>query len=480
MPLPPNLTPETALVIAPTSDHYSATLDYVLQTWTGSGYTPPCESGQTNAVWWKVTPSADNHISIVADAATPGTLQPSVSVWTGTPPALTPLVVSGVGFCQITAGGFWVRFPGTAGTTYYIQVVNHNTAALPDAALKFEMRAEPLVDAPTGSVVITNDVDLLPATVLASDAAALYLRYLRLPAGEVADTMPTGEVCLQDGHAALGVAIYDWATQQRLYSYTITPPDKIHAIKSDRDYWFYLVTRASAFSDYHVTQFGRQGQVGFTWTLPVEAGGSSQYAVSRNGNYLYIGNGGGDLRPILVYDLFYQVLRANLHPGFAGEVLSGYQDGYVDVNGNLVLVFQTGFPPTAVSKVRVFSPAGAVLQTLTVSGGGYYVHHFSMNSDSPNAIMLWLSTGYNTDPTKFRVVNLETGATISEGTGTAGSTAFSTRPGEPFAHAASCPLIVSPVPLLVNPEARCTPQLTVSCWNGATLEATHLNWGGPP
>jgi hypothetical protein len=225
------------------------------------------------------------------------------------------------------------------------------------------------------------------------------------------------------------------------------------------------------------TQFSKTGVVGAQWTNLPNSVTHSQFAVSRDGSRLYYGNAGGPQRPIHTYNLQTSSAEADLSPGFAGEILAGDADGCVDVHGNIVFCFYTGFGSGSTNRVRVFSPAGAVLQTFTLAADGYYINHFSLNSDSNNSVMLWLVNGYG--GAKFRVLSLDTGATLSESTaGVTTDSGISNSPGTPFKIADSCPLLVSPVPLLV-----CPPALDpTSCWSPYTIDAlaTRLLGEGQP
>jgi hypothetical protein len=447
MPVPPNLTPETATLLVPS---VPVTLD-VTDAPTNADFPSTCDTTGYHAVWFTFTTGPNARaIAVKADIGPEGgsNYDPRLSIWTGTPPALTQYKVIGPSltqnFCGNLVGGYWFEVPVTPSTTYYFQVTDANNTSPLGTNLVTELRTAPELPVPVGSIAISDDSDGYPVAIM-SAVDGSFLRFLPFPAGELTDTVPSGEMCTQNGETDTGVAVLD-ATFTQIAAVDFAP-NFVGAIKSDRNSTFYVMTRAGGAVTVHtVSKAGVLG--GTTWVLPANSSTARAWAVTRDGATLYYLQTTANTA-VHAYDLVNSVALPDLHAGFAGESLAGnLGDGYVASDGTILFAYTSASAIT----IRRFDAAGNVVQTYPLKTGSLVtLVHWCFADDVPGSFWAWGLKSANTDPALLRRVQLSDGATLAEFEVLVMNTSGEPADGNPFAISNSCPVWVLPVALAAPP-----------------------------
>jgi len=250
MPIPPNLTPGTALDA--TVRPYTVTVveaDLELAP-TGTGFSSTCDTTQYHALWWKVTTGPNQAIlSIHVGNIGVVNYDPTVSIWTGVPPLLTQYrITTGAepnDFCDQLEDSYF-QVPVSPNTTYYIQVTDGNNTSPLGADLVLDIDDGPEAAVPAGAILISDDTSGHPAAILSPTTGAV-LRYASgYPAGEIADWDPSGVICCVDGGnvSETSVIVLDSDLTTVIATHSVSPK-LIRAIKSDRNGTFYVLYGAN-------------------------------------------------------------------------------------------------------------------------------------------------------------------------------------------------------------------------------------------
>ena len=482
MPIPLNLTPGTAEDV-PTRPTTITVLEADLELApTGTGYASTCDTTQYHALWWKVTTSVSQRALAVGIGPSVGFgfLNPRVSIWTGVPPTMTQFELTAGGepnsFCDELAGQYF-QIPVQPSTTYYIQVTdaNNNTPLGEDLVLTVDDGANASV--PASSILINDDADGRPAAVLSGSSGA-FLRFVDYPAGEHADTVPTGEICCVNGEAGTEVAVLSGQLVE--IGTEDVSPRLIRGIKSDKDATFYVMHENAGLSDeIQVFTIDTAGVVGgTTWTLPADSIGANHFAVNRAGTILYYGSTINNA-PIHAYDLTNDLPLSDLTAS-VGEKLWGGGDGFVGVDGTIYFGYTANSGTGATPKVRRFNTNGTVNTTYTIASGDLvFMNHFAPDPDDTH---FWVWGGLaepQDDPAQIQRV------AISGGSHSPNLTApLSTDTGgpndDPFVISNSCPLLILVPALSLTPTITgLTPPQCATATAG-TVTITGVNFPAMP
>lgn len=171
---PPNLTAATAIniVILPYSNSQNV-----------------FDAGTTFDVWYRYTAIAgQDTIGIFGFGDLVG-YKPTLSMWTGPDSAPVPYLPTLQLFSEPNKP---VQIPVTPGTTYYLKFTKNGD--FPTSILNVSVLTGPVKTTPIGSILIPNDIEGLPLTIISSINGDNYnvLRFLQpFPAGEAGDALPT-------------------------------------------------------------------------------------------------------------------------------------------------------------------------------------------------------------------------------------------------------------------------------------------------
>lgn len=438
MAVPINCSPETAVEI--TALPYSQTLN-VTDAPEGLTNVSSCVTRAWNAVWYRYTvPDGVTFLYVNGDRGTgsDAAYDPDTSIWTGTPPTLTEFAIGSNTYCSDLNAGYFFRLPVTAGETYYFQVVNHDTVTGPDPSiLEFNLQTPTNVEAPIGSIVISDDADEYPAAVLGATTGA-YLQFKPFPAGEYTDTLPTGEICTQNGVNDDSIAFLD--TDWNVVETVALGTRRLVAVKSDRSSAFYCVTRASAVR--HVEKYTAIGVQVYDKTLPSDFDNTTVFALARDGSRIYASKTAAN-QPIWVYNLGTNTQESNLAVGVVGESFAGAGDGYTARDGTLLFLKNSS---TDTFVVRYDQSTGAITNTYNPTTATYG-QHFCIDSDTVGAesLLVWgYIRGDTNNNAYFERIRLSTGASLSEiGPISVTSSSYkSTDADQPDCISNSCPVFV--------------------------------------
>lgn len=480
---PANTTPATAIDI--TTLPYVSELDV-----TGAPESltnvPTCVVHAWNAVWYRYTAPDTGQVLLYLRAgkaaSSNASYLPVASVWTGTADALTELTGEGQDYCYALSDGIYFRVPVTAGDTYWLQVVHDGDTTAPSAAVLEVKASQPaILDAPVGSIVISDDADGYPAALL-DPATGAFLRFAAFPAGEFTDTQPDGSICTQDGALDTAIAFLD-ATWQ-VGTQIDYAPDRVNAVKSDQAGAFFVVVRANGTGVIRVIKYTSTGTEVWSKTLPSDFVGTSVYAVSRDGARIYASKTSAN-QPIWVYNFNTNTQEANLAVGVAGQTFAGVGTGYAAQDGSLLFMKNTS---TDCFVVRYNQTTGAVLQTYnptTITFG----NRFSMGSDAVGAetMMVWgYIRGDTNDNAYFEALAVSDGSSVTEcgPISVTGESLFSTEPDAPDCISNSCPVFVLSASLLVASPVRLTQLPLEIAYDFSILKpyvtGDGLLWNTPP
>lgn len=436
MPAPTNITPETATVVSALP--FTETID-VTDAPTGSGYASTCDTNQYHAIWYAWTAQArDIYVAVGRSSSPAASVAGKVSIWEGALGSLTQLTVSPQDFCASLADHYF-SVPVVPGSTYYIQVTTTANTA-PAGLVVVTMEEQPFLTAASGSVVIADDYIGFPAAVI-DRSTGDFLQFVDLFAGEYADTMPTGQICVQtdDTH----VSVYT-ASRSLIATVEVGAGRFIGGIKSDRANLFYVVSvHPSVGPKARISTVSKAGVLGgTTWDLPADADSLSATAVTRDGATFYYAPYTASA-VVHAYDLINDTALPDLHTNFTTERCSIDGDGFVDVDGNILIGYCSALGG-ADGLVRRFDAAGTVLNTYTLVDGTYTkLDHFCIGEDDPSCLVAWCFNAANT-ASRVRTIQLSDGSVLESFivpmTSSSGEPAGA---GVTFAISDSCPIFVT-------------------------------------
>jgi len=436
-----NYTPETATLISALPYTMTQPEAEIQAAPTGTGYASTCDANQYHAVWYKYTTKpGERLISVNADLiGIGGFYGPLLSVWTGTPPALTQVKVVGPSetqnYCGNLAGGFWFYIPVTPLTTYYFLVTDSNNTSPLGNGLLFRLRSAPDLGVPIGSLLVNDDVFGFPAATL-SAADGSFLQFITgYPAGETSDSVPSGIYCVQNGEADTGVALLNANFQQ--IATLDWAPASVRGIKTDRSAFFYVVTGQAGAQT--VRKISLTGVQVASWALPADSTAARCFAVARDGSIFYYGPRTASA-VIHRYDLVNSAPLSDLTAAFGTEQLLGFGDGYVAADGTILFAYATFASGGAAPKIRRFNPNGTVNHTYTIGNGLILMNHFAFADDSPGSFWVWGGVSGPQGPLFQRISLADTLLTSITGVPVAGTSGLA---DAPFAISNSCPLLIT-------------------------------------
>jgi hypothetical protein len=404
--MPSNYTPTDAVDI--TSYPYSTTQD-VSAAPTSVDNISSCAAYGTAQVWYKFTAAAGvKFLCINADKA-PGSdaaYNPYCSIWVGTALSLTEYVVGlGSAYCANLQGGYYFRVPVTPGTTYWIQIVQRSLTLPNPSILSLSVIIPDTIDAPIGSLVISDDEDGFPAAIL-DPATGTFLQYPVFPAGEFTGVQPNGKICTQNGTVDQEVAFLDSSfTEVATANFA---PSFVYGILSDDAGFFYIGT-ATTSADFSVRKYTEDGVHVYTKSLPSDFHNKTRFAISLDGTKFYSMSSAASAASVYVYDLVNDTQLGTI----TLATMTNWQvedHGYFNLSGQLMLALKNNTAHTAV--VRAYNiTTGAIVTSYTPTHITFPNRFAKYNDDS---FVLW---GYVWPTTNnnaiFEVMDL-TGVQVSE------------------------------------------------------------------
>lgn len=355
-----NLTPGTALNIGPFPSTTTILAADVNGAPTGTGYASTCDATQRHALWFSYTTgSAESIIAVGIEGAESGdAYHPVMSVWTGTPPAVTQhKVLNATGgllnnLCASFAlasnrtDTWWFSFPVAPSTTYYFQVTDANSTTV-TTNLVVRGQSAPIGTALPGDILIINDAGPFPGAVVSPQTGAIKAFYANLGNGEEGAGLQTGETAFQ----ATNLNTPNGATQivSRTLGDIATVNLNGEILASATD--FYVLT--STGTTCHVNMVHPDGSLGPVVDVPH---GTTGLMVSKDGSiYYYVDDSTFTL--VKRWDLVHNVAMSDFAGAFPGspEPLFGFISGQTQT----VVVVYSGAP----NVMRTFSTTGTLLTT---------------------------------------------------------------------------------------------------------------------
>lgn len=441
----PNTTPATAIDI---TNLLPASITVAAADLEGLGagalYASTCAPNQYKAIWYKFTTGdEDTFLAINADQDAAGNYDPLASVWEGTLPGLTQVVLGSQEFCESLVGGYYMNVPLNANSTYYIQINDSGNTVGLTCGLLLRVVDQPREVTPKGSIVITDDTDGFPASILSAEDGEFLNFFFEYPAGEFADWLPNGVVCLMNGENAQSVVFLN---SNQVILNTENLGAFVVGIVSNKVDKFYVLTQGGG-SSRIITEFDSTGTLtGETWTLPANGNSSGVFAVNRDSSIFYYGLRDTSAGIIRAYDLVNSVALPDLHAAFGTESLFGASDGFVDVDGNIYFGYAAFATSGTNGKIRKFQPDGTLLDTFVVNTAPLvYFNHFALDPDEETC-WAWGFTTLGQGISVLHQFNLSDGsiALTIPSVPTRGISGGASLNDEVWAISNSCPLLLLP------------------------------------
>lgn len=458
-----NTTPATATPI--TALPFSITQD--VSGGADTTYVPVCDTYAIHfPVWFTYTPPAG--VTVIGIHFLPSSptasYDPVMTVWVGTPPALT-LANTGVSgsteSCWGSLGasvGAYASLNVTPGTTYYIQITDDSGLSSPDANLVLNVLGSPGLAAAVGSLLVPNDQVGYPAALLSATDGSV-LQMIGLPSCEQGVLLPGGTMCLAAEGPAAGANIvaaldfYDVTTftlQESVTSIVLSSSGSTNPLTSNRTNRFYWLQQATSLASV-VRALNQDGTIVSTvWNLSPIAGGSivEGIAASTDDQWLYFSSAS--------YTVSFGVGRWNLVTNaFDGWVMPP-NSSYNGHGRDLILLPDLGFAFFAENMtggsraVYHFSPAGALLHTFAVPGAGTPRLCLDPTDGTVVWVMFWPTGGANGQPVHFRALHTSDGSVATDVVSTVSEPGDGGAPQ--FGPSQSCPLILLPVAVPAPPS----------------------------
>lgn len=454
-----NYTPETATVISTLS--YTETID-LSGSPDQSDYISDCQSvvPVPNTGWWKYTAVAtDVAIAIhVTYNGVEADYVPIASIWTGDP--LLPDPPQNVTCLAYASGNaYWLVPVTTPSTTYYIQVANgSNPYVAPTSTITLTVLRNPQQRVPAGSVLVPNENNGYPWVAIS--ATGNVLRLWTLPATEVGDTLPSGEVCIIAG---AGLQVF---SNQLVLVASVTLLEAITVRGHEGGKWYVTNLVAGATILRTVNPDGSFGAT--SWTLAAAAT-AIEMAVSPDETIAYWVDGSDGLK-IKRHNLITDTAMTDLVTIGTGSFASGNGDMACASDGSLLAQWIPG--DGSAFEIRRYGASGSLLNTYLPTSDPIsvkFVDRFRYEITTGTAFWAWVQTAGEQRTGTFSRIRISDGVVLRSNDVTLVETAgVSYDAATPFQPAESCPLLFvaatigpSPVPSVTYPTRRLrqTPHL---------------------
>jgi hypothetical protein len=411
--MPVNDTPQTATVIP--SLPYSITQDPTPHA-ADSLFPPSCDGGPVKIpLWWVYTPQAgETAVGIRLSETSPGTgYSPAMTIWYGTPPALT----QGLYQCFQFGDPTEQQINLTPGVPIYFQVTGSTTMAGTD--IIFELIEPPDDPYTTGDLWVSNDTFGFPAAIL-SQLDGTILKIFGMPSFECADTdWPSGITCVNaEGENAFLtiVAVELWDGTLNLIhtntSLVVANQSGVSPVSCDQNGTFYVARAPNVFRAFPTTigTITTAGVVGgTTWTLPADGDNLSSMAVARDGSILYYGQPQAfSNSAIHRYDLVNDVPLSDLTAS-AGFGTAVGRDMKILADGTLLVVFCNDIF-TSNWVVKRYDTSGTLLNTYTFAASPGSSPRIAIAPDDPDSF--WLMSFVDAETSRFTRFDVTTAAVI--------------------------------------------------------------------
>jgi len=345
------------------------------------------DAGTTYDVWYKYTAVAgDNVVGVFAfgglDAYQP-ILTVSASA-TGTP------LLEGMSISHNRP----VTFPVTAGTTYYLKVVTNDTTVTP-ASLTIDVKREPHLAVPAGSIWVNDDAWPFPAAIFSHINGSQLTYKTNMIADEVGAVLPvSGRVLLNGATDTVdGFVLYDNQLDEIL---EISFPSNVYSMTTDGVDTFYVAYGSPVKIqriDQNGTLFG---------TVHTVTGYVNNIAVNRAETILYYAQYGGDTT-IKRFDLVGDVALTDFLPDETNLFLRLDMLNLDD--DTIIIPYRNTVDSTEF--IRRYNAAGTLLNTYNMPST-YGINHMAYAIDDPDSFWVWMwSEGAIDDETTNRFVNIK-------------------------------------------------------------------------
>jgi hypothetical protein len=389
---PPNLTPETAMVV---TANETVTVDV-------SGATAP-----DFTVWFKYTTHpGEILISVYAHAPVASTYGPRFSIWTGDPPALVSYdmisVTSKVNRPKLIPVTL-VAVP----SNFYFQVTQSNAGVTPTVPLEFTVASNARASVPAGSWLVSSDGVHFPLIALSNTSGTMY-GHKTFVEGEGGVQLANG-VAAHTNKVTNGLTVYgaDFSVLAEIPSSTVQT-NSSSFVATDRTSRFYVNYAGTAgVADAKIYIVNSSGAVINTLTF---TGRVTKPAVRRDNTILYFLQAETVVKR---WDLVNGVFLADLYTPPANHALKA--DIVVLADDSIVLAIRQNVAPYAETIVRL-NDSGATLNTIPLDGGqGLTPGEFLLNrmayAYTDNHLIVWEKDYAATH--RFRELVAATGAEVS-------------------------------------------------------------------
>ena len=414
---PTNITPETAIAISlPYALDIVETAVVVTETLY---YTYLAGAGDQVIKFSALSPHAEVY-------------SPLLEVLIGPPSALTPYLSLASIFAAF-------QVPVTPGTTYTFAVSNAG-GATPPSVVQIRAEAGPRLASPIGALVIPDDTDGFPATILSPETGEV-LRTQSLPAGERGEMLPDGTSIWHDEAGNLVELWHNGFVDPVVVTWDSA---RTPVVTSNRDDRFYLGDPGGGGTLASLHWVNASGDPGDTvWTLSTS--GLTDMVVSRDDTIMYFVRPPTLTTPIRRWDLVANSALSDLAAGVSGY----YTFDLLSLPDGSILA---GYLGSSDSLVRRYAANGTVLHTYAL--GAVDFNHMTYATDE-TSFWVW-SYPHDLDGySRFTHLQVADGAVIQTFDVVqynSGLYAGTTPEAGGFGHSFSCPFTTVPFPL-GEPEA---------------------------
>lgn len=369
------------------------------------------DAGTTYTVWYSYTAVAgDNVIGLWGfGGAISGGYEPTVTIWTGPVGALTQYIGTDA---LIDARNKPIQFPVTVGVTYYLRFAPNGNFTPSNLTLD-ALRWSGAGTLPRGAIFINDDTGGFPAAVLSSTNGDDYtvLNFIQgIVAGEAGEALDlNGRILLTDDFVDHDVKVYDH-TLTLLASVALPVPTTTNTRLTANQVTgrVYVGTPGIAAS---VSILDANGVLLDTQTLP--SPGLTGLAASVDDTMLYVVNYSGSAinKAVKRWDLLTETMLSDLVAGLAGYAT---KDIIVLKDDTILVAYNISGVGTPRVVVKRYSPAGATLNTYTVTNGAVVSQIIATALDNPASFWVWTHDEPVAGISRFLNIRVADGAVLAE------------------------------------------------------------------
>jgi hypothetical protein len=416
MPIPPNTTSGTAIVISSLPYTNAQQVD---------------DSGTTYDVWYKWTATYTGVVGFFAFGDLT-TYRPWTTVF-------SPDAVTGP-YLGMDVQNRPLQFPVTSGVTYYFSIyVSGNPAP---ANLSVSVQAAPTFSAADGDIMIPDDESGFSGIVIKQTDGSVVRFVTPFPAGDRGDSVPSGRILVED---------FDFPSILRLYDFTFTLIDSIAFAHSTAGATF-RIRACLAANSFYVGDTGNGATAGRAHRIsdagvvgsmigPFATAGLHALAANTDETILYYVESFGTNKPIKRWNLTSNTALSDLVAGVA----SYYTNEMLMLGDGTLIVQYFTFAPDNI--IKRYSAGGTVLNTYSLGAIGQN-GRLAYAGDDP--LSFWFWTEPSAGLTQIRQVRVSDGTVLQTfeldeyDTGMYGRAETATP--DRFGNSNSCPIFVLHIP----------------------------------